>query len=82
MIEIYLDTYINNERIQTTGLSVNVFNGRLEIQLDDYCDYVSGYFRSVEDIEKVRDELQKYITAIKLEEDFHNQSRSNYEVKK
>jgi hypothetical protein len=64
MIEVHLDTWIYVPQ-KTTTLRVGLDNGRLKIYVTDHCDIVQGYFRSKEDIEKVRDELNKYLKDIK-----------------
>jgi hypothetical protein len=55
-------------QVRTVDLEINCgvsTQGRLNIYLDDGCDVISGFFRSKEDIEKVRDELNKYLKDIK-----------------
>ncbi len=59
---VHLDCGYDTRR--RVGVTLDVSTGRLEIILDDYCDVVSGFFRSKEDIEKVRDELNKHLEGL------------------
>lgn len=59
-----LDTY-NDGSSWTTDLDIGVYDGRLLLSMSDSSDYITGYFRSVEDIELVIKELQKYVDEVK-----------------
>ena len=61
---IMMDTFVNSIQ-HTTDCTVAVFNGRMEILLDDGCDQVNGLFRSVEDIELIIGYLQAYVDEVK-----------------
>ncbi len=70
MLTILLDDAIvlsGDYQVRTVDLQIGCGKSgkeRLNIYLDDGCDVVSGFFRSKEDIEKLRDELNKYLEDI------------------
>ncbi len=70
MLTILLDDVIvlsGDYQVRTVELEIDCGKSgkeRLNIYLDDGCDIVSGFFRSKEDIEKVRDELNKYLEGL------------------
>lgn len=66
-MEVYLDTWDYTPH-RTTDFEVKIENGRLYLYMDDHCDCVGGYFRSKEDIIKVRDELNKYLEYVETGE--------------
>jgi len=67
MITINLDLFhdgvnaANPWRNNRSIIELKVYEGRLEIVLDDFCDQVSGFFRSEADIATLRDALTRYI---------------------
>jgi hypothetical protein len=48
-------------RNDRTLIELKVYEGRLEIMMDDFCYQVNGFFRSEGDITALRDALTRYI---------------------
>jgi len=67
MITIHLDLFHDGVkapepwRNDRAIVELKVYEGRLEISLDDFCDQVNGFFRSEADIATLRDALTRYI---------------------
>lgn len=61
LLDIFSDI---TDKVHTTDLEIHTSTGRLEFYMSDGCDNVSGFFRSKEDIENLRDELNKYLEGL------------------